>query len=197
MPYSPDSDPYLDQETGVLINRLGISDAEVLEQAEADISAVAIATLGERQHEGDFDLEHLNDIHFEIFHDIYPWAGELRTVDLAKDDTKFANCEFLEKAAVGIFNNLHAEKLLDGLEGGVYVERFAHYYSEVNILHPFREGNGRTQRAFFTQLAAKAGKFVAWDKMDGDKNITASALAYKGDESQLVVVLKALISERM
>ena len=84
---------------------------------------------------------------------------------------------------------------LDELDDSKYVERFAHYYSEVNILHPFREGNGRTERVFFSLLAQRSDRHIAWDLLDPGEAIKACILAYNGDESQLVKLLASLFSK--
>ena len=193
MVYDTDTDPYVDPATGVLRNSLGISDTDELAKAEADLTAVAIATLTEKPVRGNFDLAHLQAIHKRLFGAIYPWAGELRRTEMSKDSTRFASVDSLNRAANQLFDSLHKEKLLNGLTDEDYVRRLAHYYSEVNILHPFREGNGRTQRAFFSLLAAKSGRRIAWDLMDASKNLAASIKAYNGDESDLVKLLTTLI----
>ena len=193
MVYDADTDPYVDPATGVLRNSLGISDTDELAKAEADLTAVAIATLTEKPVRGNFDLAHLQAIHKRLFGAIYPWAGELRRTEMSKDSTRFASVDSLNRAANQLFDSLHKEKLLNGLTDEDYVRRLAHYYSEVNILHPFREGNGRTQRAFFSLLAAKSGRRIAWDLMDASKNLAASIKAYNGDESDLVKLLTTLI----
>ncbi|HLA49080.1 MAG TPA: Fic family protein [Candidatus Saccharimonadales bacterium] len=193
MVYDTDTDPYVDPATGVLRNSLGISDTDELAEAEADLTTVAIATLTEKPVRGNFDLAHLQAIHKRLFGAIYPWAGELRRTEMSKDSTRFASVDSLNRAANQLFDSLHKEKLLNGLTDEDYVRRLAHYYSEVNILHPFREGNGRTQRAFFSLLAAKSGRRIAWDLMDASKNLAASIKAYNGDESDLVKLLTTLI----
>ena len=193
MVYDTDTDPYVDPATGVLRNSLGISDTDELAEAEADLTTVAIATLTEKPVRGNFDLAHLQAIHKRLFGAIYPWAGELRRTEMSKDSTRFASMDSLNRAANQLFDSLHKEKLLNGLTDEDYVRRLAHYYSEVNILHPFREGNGRTQRAFFSLLAAKSGRRIAWDLMDASKNLAASIKAYNGDESDLVKLLTTLI----
>ena len=157
------------------------------------MTAVAIATLTEKPVRGNFDLAHLQAIHKRLFGAIYPWAGELRRTEMSKDSTRFASVDSLNQAANQLFDSLHKEKLLNGLTDEDYVRRLAHYYSEVNILHPFREGNGRTQRAFFSLLAAESGHRIAWDLMDASKNLAASIKAYNGDESDLVKLLTTLI----
>ena len=193
MVYDTDTDPYVDPATGVLRNSLGISDTDELAEAEADLTTVAIATLTEKPVRGNFDLAHLQAIHKRLFGAIYLWAGELRRTEMSKDSTRFASVDSLNRAANQLFDSLHKEKLLNGLTDEDYVRRLAHYYSEVNILHPFREGNGRTQRAFFSLLAAKSGRRIAWDLMDASKNLAASIKAYNGDESDLVKLLTTLI----
>lgn len=184
MPYGTDTDPYLDPVTGVLKNSLGITDADELERAEADITSELIASLIEHPVVGDFDFAHLRDVHKKLFSSLYPWAGELRTVEMTKGETRFANPEFLDQAAKNVFDDLRQERLLSDLPENEYASRLAHYYSEVNILHPFREGNGRTQRAFFTLLALESGKRLAWELMDAKENLTASISAYNGDETK-------------
>lgn len=193
MPYDAGIDPYIDPNTGILSNSLGITSQTELEKAEADISAVVLASLPDQPIPGNFDLQHMQAIHRALFGSLYPWAGELRTVELTKGSTRFANPEFLEQAAATVFYELHHENLLRDLPGNTYIERFAHYFSEVNILHPFREGNGRTQRAFFSLLAADAGRRVKWESMDPAENLKASVAAYNGDESDLVAMLTLLI----
>ncbi len=193
MVYDTDIDPYLDPATGVLRNSLGITNADELAKAEANITTVAIAALAEEPVTGNFDLAHLKAVHKQLFGSIYPWAGELRKVEMVKGKTRFANVDFLAQAAAQLFDNLHAENLLNGLADKDYIRRLAHYYSELNILHPFREGNGRTQRAFFTLLAAQSGRHIAWDLMDPAENLAASIEAYKGNGSNLVKLLTGLV----
>jgi cell filamentation protein len=147
MPYDSTDDPYLDPSSGVLRNVLDIANEELLEWAEANITSVVIAALAEQPVIGLFNLEHLQDIHYELFHTIYDWAGEIRTSEIGKEGTRFANSYVLQQAANGLFDELRKKDLLRGLDRQRYIEELAHYYSEINILHPFREGNGRAQRA--------------------------------------------------
>jgi cell filamentation protein len=193
MAYDSNPDPYIDFETGTLKNLLGTTSEEELEEAEADITAAAIAAMPEAPPLGDFDLEHLQNIHWELFNAIYDWAGEIRTVEIAKESTRFANSDTIESAAQSLFRELHDEDMLRGLAYRQYVARLAHYYSEINVLHPFREGNGRTQRIFFSQLAAVAGYRFAWERLDADENLRVGIAAYDGDEAPLATMLDELI----
>lgn len=195
MIYQLKKDPYIDPKTGILRNLFGVADQATLDQIEAEITVAVIATLNERPIAGDFDLKHLQAIHYRLFENIYDWAGKLRTVEMAKDKTRFAPIEYLEQAAGVLFNGLKAENYLDNLDDKRYFQRFAHYYSEINILHPFREGNGRAERVFFSLLAGRSGRHIAWDLLDPKEAINASVAAYNGDESQLVKLLTPLFSD--
>lgn len=193
MPYDSNPDHYTDFETGVLKNLLNITTIEELEEAEADITAAAIAAIPEEPPLGEFNLEHLQNIHWELFNAIYDWAGEIRDVEIAKNNTRFANSDVIASAAAELFNSLHTENLLRNLARNEYIRRLAYYYSEINILHPFREGNGRTQRVFFSQLVMLAGYRIAWERLDREKNLRVCIAAYEGDESPLAEMLDALL----
>ncbi|HSW66451.1 MAG TPA: Fic family protein [Bacillota bacterium] len=193
MPYDSDPDHYTDFKTGVLKNLLDITTDEELEEAEADITAAAITAIPEEPPLGEFDLEHLQNIHWELFNAIYSWAGEIRDVEIAKGNTRFANSDFIVTAAAEVFRSLHAEDLLKNLERHEYVLRLAYYYSEINILHPFREGNGRTQRVFFSQLAMLAGYRFAWERLDRDENLRVCIAAHGGNETPLAEMLDTLL----
>ncbi len=71
--------------------------------------------------------------------------------------------------------------------------RLAHYYIEVNAIHPFREGNGRTQRAFFTQLTSDAGYALSWARMNAEHNIAACIAGFHGDEQAAIKLLDGLV----
>ncbi len=96
---------------------------------------------------GTFDLKHLQAIHAYIFQDVYDWAGELRKVDISKG-FMFCNFLFISEQAEEIFGKLKAENYLHGLKEDDFIVRLAYYFSEINALHLFREGNGRSQREF-------------------------------------------------
>jgi cell filamentation protein len=71
----------------------------------------------------------------------------------------------------------------------------AHYFAEINSAHPFREGNGRTQRAFVSQLAAAAGYRIEWARLEAQRNVDASRAAHRGDNQPLRAIFDELISE--
>src|SRR5208337_1902475 len=118
-PYSG-HDPYLDAASGVLKNRLGITDAATLEQAEAALVATRSYELSQKPLAGRFDLSHLEAIHRYLFGDLYEWAGELRTVDISKGEQRFAHHAHIAGAAGPIFLQLAGEKHLAGLDPATF-----------------------------------------------------------------------------
>ncbi|MBX6752545.1 MAG: Fic family protein [Micromonosporaceae bacterium] len=187
------TDPYVDPETGVLRNLWGITDPVALKAAEADLTLAVITALATERLPGEYDLEHLRAFHRRIFGRLYPWAGEIRTVAIAKTDM-FCLPQFIEPYANDVFLHLAMEKHLRGLPREAFVDRLTHYLAEVNAIHPFREGNGRTQRAFFFQLSQDAGWPVDWSRLDRDENIDASIAALRGDHGPLRAMLDRLVA---
>jgi cell filamentation protein len=159
------ADPYLDPTSGALLNKLGVPDARLLAQIEAETAFLRDAELKRTILPGRFDLAHLRAFHRRLFGDVYPWAGEIRTVDIGKS-TYFAHWRHIEPYAEHVLGVLKDEHHLAGVDREDFLDRFAHYFAEVNALHPFREGNGRTQRAFFRQLALHAGWRVDFALLD-------------------------------
>jgi len=184
-------DPYSDPVTGVLYNKLGLGTAAGLEAAEREITHAALILLDESPVSPSYDLPHLQEIHKRIFGDIYEWAGQIRTVAIAKG-AMFCLPQYIDSSAAVIFGELHDEDCLRGLRRDAFVGRLAHYLGEVNALHPFREGNGRAQRAFFGQLARDAGFTLAWQHLDPARNVKASAAIMRGDPEPMREMLDAL-----
>ena len=187
-------DPYVDPVTGVLRNKLGLITTGELETAEREITHAALIFLKESPVPPTYDLRHLCAIHHRIFGDLYDWAGQLRTVAIAKG-TWFCLPRYIESAAAEAFRSLHGENILRGLPRDAFTDRLTYYLGEVNAVHPFREGNGRSQRAFFEQLASDAGFILDWQHLDADRNIAASAAIMRGDPTLMRKMLDELIRE--
>jgi len=120
---SPDA--YSDPETGVLKNRLGITDEAILETTEAKLVAIRTYELAKNPLAGNFDLAHLQAIHKRLFGDVYEWAGEIRDRDISKGTTRFANATYIESSAKALFQKLAAENHLAGLSAAAFSERAA------------------------------------------------------------------------
>jgi cell filamentation protein len=160
---------------------------------ESDLTIAELAGLIVNPLPGGFDLRHLQAFHRRIFGHIYAWAGELRTVVIAKTDM-FCLPQHIGPYADEIFTQLARETHLRGLVREHFVDRLTHYLAEVNAIHPFREGNGRTQRAFFGQLAREAGWPIDWSELDADENVDASIASIRGDNRRLRTMLDRLVS---
>jgi cell filamentation protein len=186
-----DHDQYVDPVSGVLRNRLGITDAATLEQTEAALVAARSYELSRAPLPGRFDLAHLQAIHRYLFGDLYDWAGQLRTIDIGKGGHLFAHHAHIGSAAASIFKRLAEENCLAGLGRERFSDRVAYYLGELNALHPFREGNGRTQREFVSHLANAVGYYVAWENLDQPDMLQASIASFKGDASKLAALIRS------
>lgn len=179
------ADPYVYPGTEVLRNRFGIRDADELARREGEITIVTLAQLENEPLPGNYDLAHLRAMHAHIFGDVYPWAGEFRTVQITKDSHLFALPQHMETYLSQVLDRLAQENHLRGLERDVFLDRVAESYADINAVHPFREGNGRTQRAFVGQLAQEAGYSIAWDRLDPARNIDASIASHDGNNAPM------------
>lgn len=183
-------DSYVYPGTDVLRNIPGIRDGDELERFEARLTFLRGLQLASEPIAGDYDLAHLQAFHRYLFAGLYEWAGELRTVVLAKTDL-FCLPEHIESYGAEIFGQLTEENRLCGLDRDRFIDRLAHYLGDVNALHPFRDGNGRAQRAFFVQLAFVAGYRLDWQLVDPQVNTDASIAAMQGNE----VPMRSLLDE--
>jgi cell filamentation protein len=149
--YDVQSDCYCYQNSSVLINRLNISDEGDFENAEREITKISISNV--HYSPPPYNLRYLQNIHIALFSELYDWVGEIRTVDISKSQTRFCNVNRIIPEVEKIFFNLDGENYLSGLPRNKLIERLAYFYGEFNMIHPFREGNGRVQRIFFEHLA--------------------------------------------
>ena len=166
-------DPYCYSDTHILKNKLGITNRDELSVAERKIAYTRARELMISPIKGKFDFKHLRAIHKYLFQDLYDWAGEVRTVDIAKGDI-FCTVNFIDANADAIFTELKNENYLNGLGAGQIAKRLAYYLCEINTLHPFREGNGRTQREFIRQLAFQNDYFLSFKNISSEEMVYAS-----------------------
>ena len=170
---------YCYPESNVLINKLNIQDADTLHMAEREITSLRLAAAKMQPIKGKFDMKHLQKIHGYLFGDIYGWAGKLRHVDIAKGN-QFCLAMNLDTYGSNLFKKLEKEHYLINSKENV-PHRLAYYLSEINVLHPFREGNGRTQRLFIEYLASVAGYRVDFSQVTAEEMIIASADSFACD----------------
>lgn len=183
-------------DTNVLINRLGIRDDGILHQAESAITQEAAARWEHFPHQNTFDFEHYKAIHKHLFYDLYDWAGQTRKVNISKKGTRFCPHDEIENQANHIFARLQINDVLKGLPKGKFLSEFVDLYTATNYLHPFREGNGRTQRLFLAQLARNAGYTLDFAEIDVDELMIATIQASGGVEDGLKRVFSAAINSQ-
>lgn len=166
-------DPYIDPRTGILRNLIGATTYSKLRKAEGDIVTLAEVSIKAIPHT--VDLIELRKIHKGLFNKIYDWAGELRTVDIRKGSEEyFLDYNYIENGAKFVFEELSKENYLQGLNREDFAKRLAYFYEQLNFVHPFREGNGRTQRIFWQRIANGAGYKIDWSKVVGGELDNAS-----------------------
>ena len=184
--YEGQNDPYIDASTGVLKNLLGISNAQELEKIEASLAYGRSLDLDMVVPPvPPFDMDHLKAIHKHLFQDIYSWAGEIRTIDISKGHTRFASAMVIDSAGTKLFREMGNEDWLKGKNRREFADRAGHYLGEINVLHPFRDGNGRAQRYFMAQIGSWCGHPIKLGKIPLEKNVEASIAAYNGDSRPL------------
>lgn len=152
-------------------NLLDINSIEELEEAETLAFSLRSAKLEHEHLPILFTLKGFKDLHYYLFQDIYSFAGQFRDVQLAKEDTRFCQVQFLNDYAIDLFRQLEAEPLWNSIEKAA--ERLAYFKSELNMLHPFREGNGRTTRIFIYAYALSKGIVWAYETIDRDRYMHA------------------------
>ncbi len=182
-------DPYYDSKLGELRNLLGAKTAEEFQELEPQVVFANELELESTGLSRTNDLEEVRAIHKQLFGNVYDWAGETRTVDIRKNAEGaeyFLIVSKIRDAAHYVFGELKNEKYLQGLEKDKFIKRLAYFYDQLNYIHPFREGNGRTQRVFWGRVAHDAGYEINWDGVVGSENDFASKLASESlDYSEL------------
>ena len=165
--------------TTCLVNKFNIRDEHKLMELEAQITFAKAVMLEESPIEGIFDFQHFRKIHEFLFCDLYDWAGQIRTVDISKKRTHFTKFNQIESVATACFQKI-PNGYLDDLSFDEFAERIAELYNDINRLHPFREGNGRVERVFFTQLIRSYEYDINFSEIDTDELMVATIQASGG-----------------
>ena len=187
------SDPYRYPGRSVLQNSLGLTDSDQLAQAERRLVGQRIA---EGVPTGRFDLARLRAIHRHLFQDLYAWAGELRTVEIAKGGHQFQFRHFIERGVADIHQRLVQAAFLRGLSSNAFAEAAGTIIGDVNYVHPFRDGNGRTQLQYLKQLAAQANHPIALTRIEPSRWLDASRSAHDGDHEPMAAAIERALVGR-
>lgn len=189
---------YIYEDVDVLVNFLGIKDQKILERFEADVTYQRQLMLEKEDYvKGRFSKTHLKNIHRFIFQDVYPFAGHFRTESVFKVTngvrTDFCRSEHIVSQLDELLTNLRNEDYLIGISFGDFILRLAHYMNELNLIHPFPEGNGRSIREYIRELALKSNYKIHWSRLNKDELLDAMIRAANGDLSRLEKCLRKSI----
>jgi cell filamentation protein len=142
-----------------------------------------------------YDLSYLKSIHQRLFSDLYDWAGELRTVDISKDETHFCMTSRIEPEANKLFDSLAKADWFQNLDRTSLISASAELFGDINVVHPFREGNGRAQRILFEHIIVNAGYEISWWAVDAQEWVQANIDAVVCDYAALTSVFERCIGQ--
>ncbi len=194
--YEFEYDPiYCYPNSTVLKNKLNIKEADALCEAEREITAMRIAQASMNPIQGKYDTAHLKRIHHFLFGDIYAWAGKTRTVNISKG-TPFCLHQFIDTNLDALFLQLKSEKYLAEYEAvETLARRLSYYLAGVNAIHPFREGNGRSQRLFISMLSNARGYDLNFDLITTEEMLEAGMLSFRNDYRLLDSLMMRIIEK--
>jgi cell filamentation protein len=187
--YEAEQDPYCYPGT-ILVNRLGLRDQAQLDAFEAEVTAERAS---QNIPSGRLSYTHYRAIHRHLFQDVYAWAGKVRTVRISKQGSAFCYPEHIDRQMRQLFAQLAKQQYFKGLDSGTFAQRAAHFLAELNAIHPFREGNGRTQLSFLVILGERAGHPLASERLDPGEMLRATVASFGGSEKQLAAVIEQLM----
>lgn len=185
-------DHYLIPGTKVIRNRLGISDRNELDRAER---LLVVQRTIEGAPSGNFDLSHLRATHHHLFQDVYEWAGEVRTLELNKGGSQFHPVRLIGAGMNDVHRRLVLNRFLTNLSSDEFAESSARIIGDINYVHPFREGNGRTQLEYLRQLGERAGHQVNPDRIDPNSWQSASIAAHNGNYAPMARTIRTQAME--
>lgn len=183
---------YCYEETNTLINKLDIKNQKLLEEYEKKIVALKLLSLEKQGISGNFDISHFSNIHKYLFDEIYPFAGLFRTENIAKGNFRFAEWEYIEEQLIKLLEELKNKDYLKDCDKQKLAERLSYYISELNVLHPFREGNGRVIREFVRQLALKNNYYLRFNLVKPEELLNASIKSIIDNTDLTNIIYKCL-----
>lgn len=189
--YGIGQDSYCYPNSDILINSLNIHDEILLEDAEREISSLCANQIEFALPP--YDLNYFCAIHKALFGDSYPWAGELRQIDISKGNTRFCSCQRIEIEAQKLFSTIDYGNTLVELSRDDLVITIAELYADLNVVHPFREGNGRAQRILFEHIIINCGFEIDWSIIEPGEWLEANIKGYYCDYSLMRSIFEKCI----
>jgi cell filamentation protein len=187
--YDVIDDPYCYEGTFVLKNKANIRDSGRLEEFELEMSNLRAL---EPLPAGKFTPSHYCKTHHHLFRDVYTWAGKPRTVRTSKGGNAFCYPEYIDREMKKLFERIKTEPFLAGAERVAFVTAAADFLAELNAIHPFREGNGRSQLAFLHLLGLRSGYPFELQQIDRETFLPAMIASFSGNIEPLVSELQKL-----
>lgn len=192
--YDAGNDHYCYPNTAVLKNKLGITDEKTFEEAEREITKISAHNI--KDAKPPYHLQYLQRIHAILFSELYDWAGQIRDVNISKGGTLFCVAPRISQETGKLFDKLKEENYLQNLSYNNFIKKLAWYYAEFNMIHPFREGNGRVQRLFFEHLAAYNGYALDWSVISQEEWINANIDSVYVDSQRLADIFERVLKIR-
>ncbi|WP_348625866.1 MULTISPECIES: Fic family protein [unclassified Mesorhizobium] len=137
----------------------------------------------------------LQGVDHHLFQDVYEWAGEVRAIPIGKGGNWFCYPEYINQEMHRIFGELADGDYLCELDLDAFAVRAAHVLAEINAVHPFREGNGRTQLTFLAMLMENAGFPFNADMLGRENVLNAMIESFAGEETPLAELIKDIASQ--
>ena len=175
--YTTTQSIYCYSDSNVLKNKLNIRDNKLLKTAEEEITLIKQMELLKNPIKGNFSKAHLMNIHKFIFEDIYSFAGQIRREQISKADTMFYPPNLIDRELDKVFAKIKEKNMLRETDEEKVFDNLAYVMAELNIIHPFREGNGRSIREFIRLMAKRMGYDLNWGNADKEQLLEASILS--------------------
>ena len=175
--YTTTQSIYCYPDSNVLKNKLNIRENKLLKTAEEEITSIKQMELLKNPIKGNFSKAHLMNIHKFIFEDIYPFAGKIRREQISKADTLFYPPNLIDRELDKVFAKIKEKNMLKETDEEKVFDNLSYVMAELNIIHPFREGNGRSIREFIRLMAKRMGYDLNWGNVDKEELLEASILS--------------------
>lgn len=189
--YDVEQDPLCYAGTTVLRNKLDLHVQQDLTDFEF---TMFLSRASEPLPDGNLDYPHYQAIHHHLFQDVYDWAGQPRAIRTGKGSNWFCHPEHIQAEAERLFRWLAERDHLMGLDMQGFPSDAAYFLSELNAIHPFREGNGRAQLAFLKLLTLNAGRSFNDDVLEPQRTLSAMIESFRGNIEPLTALIADLIA---